>query len=629
MDPRLRTPPQEPPALGADLDSTDELPVLDLESYEAAAKDRLADTWVQPGIKPGEAAAAPSPAAESAEDPLQTAVANLREAQQLLASRGARLADVERALEEAHAAHAATAGRVAQLTEELSRAQAAAVQRDGERVTQEAEARAALEQREAQHATDLAAARGAAARREAELGEELARARAAAGQQAGDLAEELAAAHRAAVQQQAEHARQLGDAQAVAERALAGRDRAHAALQGELEQMQARAASYFESLQSAERRRSLFEGLLTDLQEEVDSHERGRARLTYELAGRDVRTRELEADLGARGARITDLDSQVATLAGALQQRDVELTRLRAVEASLSASLDAARTAIAIASKRADEHEATLGETRSRAATLDAELAAERRRGTELEAELAKVRGEMDEWAGALRTAQLERSGHLASIGAREERTKQLEERVAEQVEMLRTLQSASEAAVLRTQELEGDLRAAEDTIARLESQLRGRNARVAELERANQQWRHTRDETHAVRVDTDMHLAPHEAGHAAADEGPPREPAPDGATRLLIQSDGGREVVHVLGRKTSLGRTPDNDLQIDAKYISRHHAVILVGSVHTIIEDLNSTNGVQVNGRRVTRQILKDGDVVQIAKVAYRFVVRRSGEKR
>jgi chromosome segregation ATPase len=593
MDPRLRTPPQEPLALGADLDSTDELPALDLEAYEAAAKDRLADTWVQPGIKADEAAAEPSPAPESAEDPLQTAVANLREAQELLANRGARLADIERALEEAHAAHAATEARVAQLTEELSRAQAAAAQR------------------------------------EAGLGEELARARAAAGQQAGDLAEELAAARRAAAQQQAEHARQLGDAQAIGELALAGRDRAHAALRGELAEMQTRAASYFEALQSAERRRSLFEGLLTDLQEEVDSHESGRARLTHELAGRDMRARELEADLGARGARITDLDSQVATLGGALQQRDVELTRLRAVEASLTASLDAARTATAVATTHADEHEAALGETRSRAATLDAELVVERRRATELGAELARVRGEMEEWAGALRTAQLERSGHLASISAGQERTKQLEERVAEQVEMLRTLQSASEAALLRTQELEADLRAAEDAIARLESQLRGRNARVAELEKANQQWRHTRDETRAPHVDTDLHLALREAGHAAADEGRLREPPPDGATRLLIQSDGGREVVHVLGRKTSVGRTPDNDLQIDAKYISRHHAVILAGPAHTIIEDLNSTNGVMVNGRRITRHALKEGDQVTIGRAEYRFAVRRTGDKR
>ena len=100
-------------------------------------------------------------------------------------------------------------------------------------------------------------------------------------------------------------------------------------------------------------------------------------------------------------------------------------------------------------------------------------------------------------------------------------------------------------------------------------------------------------------------------------------EPAPDGATRLMIRTDGDTEVVHVLGRRTTVGRTPDNDLQIDAKFISRHHAVILAGPAHAIIEDLNSTNGVMVNNRRVTRQPLKDGDTVMIGKTQFRFVVR------
>jgi len=107
------------------------------------------------------------------------------------------------------------------------------------------------------------------------------------------------------------------------------------------------------------------------------------------------------------------------------------------------------------------------------------------------------------------------------------------------------------------------------------------------------------------------------------------REPAVDGAARLLISTDGDREVVHVLGRKTTVGRTPDNDLQIDAKYISRHHAVILAGPAHAIIEDLNSTNGVLVNGRRITRQTLKDGDAVIIGKTHFRFAVRATAEKR
>jgi chromosome segregation ATPase len=622
MEPRLRPPAPGSPSPESDLDSTDELPVLDPKAYEAATRDRLADTWVQPGLKLAEAAAEARGAPEGSEDPLQTAVANLREAQELLVSRGARLADVERALEEAQRARASAERRAEQLGAELSQARAGAGQRESERAAAEAEARAAVERRETEHLAELAEVRAAAGRREAELGEELARARAAAGQQASDLAEELAAARRAAEQREAQHSHEL------AEEKIAGEQRL-LPLQGELQEMRARAASYFESFQSAERRRSLFEGLLSDLQDEVDAHESIRARLARELAGRDLHAGELESDLSHRAARIADLDSQVSTLAAALQQRDVELTRLRAVEASLSAALEAARAATAAVTTRAGEHESALTETRTRVATLEAELAAERKRGHELNEDLTRVRGEMEEWAGALRTAQLERSGHLASVASGEARAKQLEDRVAEQVEMLRALQSASDAAIARTRELEADLRAAEDAISRLESQLRGRNARVAELEKANQQWRHTLDGSRTAHVATDTHQALHDAAHAEAHEGAGVSAPPDGATRLLIRSDGEREVVHVLARKTTIGRTPENDLQIDAKYVSRHHAVILAGPTHTIIEDLNSTNGVLVNGKRISRQLLKDGDQLTIGRAEYRFAVRRSGEKR
>jgi pSer/pThr/pTyr-binding forkhead associated (FHA) protein len=84
-----------------------------------------------------------------------------------------------------------------------------------------------------------------------------------------------------------------------------------------------------------------------------------------------------------------------------------------------------------------------------------------------------------------------------------------------------------------------------------------------------------------------------------------------------------------VLGRKTTIGRTPDNDLQIDTKFISRHHAVILAAPAHTIIEDLNSTNGIMVNGRRIRRQPLRDGDMVSIGKTQFRFAVRAPAAER
>jgi hypothetical protein len=69
------------------------------------------------------------------------------------------------------------------------------------------------------------------------------------------------------------------------------------------------------------------------------------------------------------------------------------------------------------------------------------------------------------------------------------------------------------------------------------------------------------------------------------------------------------------------IGRTPENDLQIRSKFISRHHAQIMSDAEQSVLEDLNSTNGVYVKGKRVKRHELKDGDVIQVGehKLLYR----------
>ena len=86
------------------------------------------------------------------------------------------------------------------------------------------------------------------------------------------------------------------------------------------------------------------------------------------------------------------------------------------------------------------------------------------------------------------------------------------------------------------------------------------------------------------------------------------------------MRQEGGADVSYPLGRRTTIGRTPDNDIQIDTTYISRHHAVVLSNSQDCIIEDLNSTNGVLVNGRRVGRQVLHDGDSVTVGDTVFTF---------
>src|SRR5262249_16636904 len=89
---------------------------------------------------------------------------------------------------------------------------------------------------------------------------------------------------------------------------------------------------------------------------------------------------------------------------------------------------------------------------------------------------------------------------------------------------------------------------------------------------------------------------------------------------RVLIRQDTAGELVYPVGRRTTIGRTPDNEIQIDAHNVSRHHAVLLANAEQCLVEDLNSTNGVLVNGRRVARQVLHDGDTVMVGKTEFRY---------
>jgi general secretion pathway protein A len=66
---------------------------------------------------------------------------------------------------------------------------------------------------------------------------------------------------------------------------------------------------------------------------------------------------------------------------------------------------------------------------------------------------------------------------------------------------------------------------------------------------------------------------------------------------------------------RISIGRAADNELQLDARYISRHHChVTTVGNVSTI-EDLGSVNGLCVNDKVVTHHILQHEDRITLGE--------------
>ncbi len=63
-----------------------------------------------------------------------------------------------------------------------------------------------------------------------------------------------------------------------------------------------------------------------------------------------------------------------------------------------------------------------------------------------------------------------------------------------------------------------------------------------------------------------------------------------------------------------SIGRTPDNDLMLPSPTISRQHALIQYVNNQYVFSDLKSSNGVLVNGKRISRPAkLKTGDVIEI----------------
>ena len=98
--------------------------------------------------------------------------------------------------------------------------------------------------------------------------------------------------------------------------------------------------------------------------------------------------------------------------------------------------------------------------------------------------------------------------------------------------------------------------------------------------------------------------------------------------TRLLVRTSGDSGIVHKLGRRTTIGRTPDNDLHINEDFISRRHAVILASADSAIVEDLNSTNGVYVNGEQVTRRELREGDLLTIGQTSFRYVLKPASDQ-
>ncbi len=94
--------------------------------------------------------------------------------------------------------------------------------------------------------------------------------------------------------------------------------------------------------------------------------------------------------------------------------------------------------------------------------------------------------------------------------------------------------------------------------------------------------------------------------------------------TEIEVRAEGESLSVQTFPRgRIIVGRSPDNEIYIKSKFVSRHHAQLVSDDDGCMIEDLNSTNGVFVDDRQVKKYRLKDGDVVSLGvhELVYRDI--------
>ncbi len=91
---------------------------------------------------------------------------------------------------------------------------------------------------------------------------------------------------------------------------------------------------------------------------------------------------------------------------------------------------------------------------------------------------------------------------------------------------------------------------------------------------------------------------------------------------KLVLSMNGVMQGEYELNQeRLTIGRKPDNDIPIDNLAVSGKHALVISILDDSFLEDLGSTNGSYVNGKKVKKHALKDGDVIAIGKHELKYV--------
>jgi pSer/pThr/pTyr-binding forkhead associated (FHA) protein len=78
---------------------------------------------------------------------------------------------------------------------------------------------------------------------------------------------------------------------------------------------------------------------------------------------------------------------------------------------------------------------------------------------------------------------------------------------------------------------------------------------------------------------------------------------------------------INLTKERTTIGRKPHNDIQIDNLAVSGEHAVIVTILQDSFLEDLGSTNGTVVNGQSIKKHFLQNNDIIELGKYKLKYV--------
>jgi len=93
-------------------------------------------------------------------------------------------------------------------------------------------------------------------------------------------------------------------------------------------------------------------------------------------------------------------------------------------------------------------------------------------------------------------------------------------------------------------------------------------------------------------------------------------------AAKLILSMDGAVIKEYPLNKeRMTIGRKPHNDIAIDNLAVSGEHAAIVTILHDSFLEDLDSTNGLEVNGVPTKKHFLQNNDVIEIGKYKLKYI--------